>query len=134
MTLFASLRASLVFPVGLMLALLGPYCATNALASPRHVRSLSRTMGQDGQGKVLYLEHCKSCHGVLGAPPKLLVTKYEKIPNLTDPAFFAGRSDDSLVVVLQKGTGGHMKSFADKLSTDGMRAVAMYIRTLAQPH
>lgn len=134
MTLFASLRASLVLPFGLMLAFLGPYCVANALAAPRHALPAYEATGQDGQGKMLYLEHCKSCHGVLGAPPKLLVKRYEKIPNLTDPAFFSARSDDSLVTVLQKGTGGHMKSFAGKLSTDGMRAVAMYIRTLAQPH
>ncbi len=87
---------------------------------------------QDVPGKAVYLTNCKACHGVLGAPTKLSVKKYEKIPDLTDPVFWAGRSADSVVAVLRKGVGRDMKSFADKLSADEMRAVALYARTLVR--
>jgi hypothetical protein len=50
------------------------------------------------------------------------------MPNFTDAAFFAGRSDDSLLVVVKKGAGRDMKALADKLSADEMRAVSKYIR------
>ncbi len=134
MTPFAALRASVVFPLGLMLVLLGPYCATAVFAAPRHALSASRGTGQDDKGKALYREHCKLCHGVSGTPPKLMVKRFAKIPDLSHPAFFSTRSDDSLMVVLQKGTGVSMKSFSEKLSTDEMHAIVKYLRTLAEPH
>lgn len=134
MTPFAALRASLVLPLGLSLVLLGPYGATNALATPRRSLSAQQETGQDAPGKALYLEYCKTCHGVLGVPSKLMVKRFEKIPNLTEAGFLSARSDDSLVVVMKKGIGGNMKSFADKLSSEEMRAVAMYIRTLGHAH
>ena len=83
-------------------------------------------------GKALYLEHCKACHGVVGAPTKQSLKKYKKIPNFTDAAFFAGRSDDSLLVVVKKGAGRDMKALADKLSADEMRAVSKYIRVFVK--
>ncbi|MBY0491564.1 MAG: cytochrome c [Gemmatimonadaceae bacterium] len=83
-------------------------------------------------GKALYLEHCKACHGVLGAPTKQALKKYNRIPSFADPGFFAKRSDDSLVTVVRKGAGRDMQSLADKLSNEEMRAVARYIRTLAK--
>jgi len=134
MTPFAALRASVVFPLGLMLVLLGPYCTTAVLAAPRHALPAAAITGQDDKGKALYLEHCKLCHGVSGTPPKMMVKRFAKIPDLSRPAFFSTRSDDSLMVVLQKGTGVSMKSFAEKLSTDEMRALVKYLRTLAEPH
>jgi len=134
MTPFAALRASVVVPVAVMLVLLGSYHATAAVAAPRHALAIAPARGQDDQGKTLYLEYCKSCHGASGVPPKLIVKRFAKIPDLSNPAFFSTRSDDSLMVVLQKGSGDRMKSFADKLSKDDMRAVVKYLRTLAEPH
>lgn len=87
---------------------------------------------QDAPGKALYLTNCKACHGVLGIPTKLSVKKYAKIPDLTLPAFWAGRSADSVVVVLRRGVGRDMKSFSDKLTADEMRAVAEYARSLVR--
>lgn len=87
---------------------------------------------QNAPGKALYLTSCKACHGVLGVPTKLSVKKYEKIPDLTDPAFWSGRSADSVVAVLRKGVGRDMKSFSEKLSADEMRSVALYARSLVR--
>lgn len=87
---------------------------------------------QEVDGKALYLENCRACHGVLGVPTKQAAKKYEKIPNLSDPAFWVRRSDDSVVVVLRKGVGRDMKSFSEKFSAAEMVAVAKYVRTLVR--
>lgn len=131
MTPFAALRASLVFPLGLMLVL-GQYSAASGSAAPRTPLAVSSTHAQDASGKALYLEHCKVCHGVGGVPAKLVARRFAKIPDLTDPMFLENRSDDSIVVVLQRGVGRDMKSFTDKLTTDEMRAVAAYVRSLGK--
>ena len=88
---------------------------------------------QAPDGQALYREHCRTCHGTTGAPTQRARTQYGKIPNLADAAFLAGRSVDSLVAVLEHGSGKDMKSFKEKLSHDQMVAVAQYVKTLAQP-
>jgi mono/diheme cytochrome c family protein len=89
---------------------------------------LSRAAAQ-ADGKALYDENCKKCHGVLGIPPKTMKAKYEKIATF-DAAFIAKRSDDSVVKVLTKGKGEDMKSFKDKMKPGEMMAVAKYVREL----
>ena len=69
--------------------------------------------GQAVDSKELYLANCKQCHGVIGASTKAAQSKYEHIASFTDPAFFATRSEDSVVTVLKNGKGRDMKSFKD---------------------
>jgi mono/diheme cytochrome c family protein len=85
---------------------------------------------QDPPGMAPYQENCKKCHGVRGVAPKTMKTKYPKIATF-DSAFFAKRTDDSVVTVLTKGKNDDMKSFKDKLSHEQMVAVAAYIRSFA---
>lgn len=85
---------------------------------------------QDPPGKAPYEDNCRKCHGVRGVAPKTMKAKYPKIATF-DSAFFAARSDDSVVTVLTKGKNEDMKSFKDKLSHDQMVAVSAYIRTFA---
>lgn len=89
----------------------------------------SRASAQAPDGKALYDEHCKKCHGVVGRPPKTMQTKFPKIYTF-DAAFVAARSDDSVVKVLTKGKNEDMVSFKDKLKTDEMHAIAKYVREL----
>lgn len=131
MTPIAALRALIVFPLGLML-ILGPFSASNGSAASRTPLADASTLRQDVPGRGLYLEHCKICHGIQGVPSKLVARRFAKIPDLTDPLFLGKRSDDSILVVLQNGIGRDMKSFSDKLSTDEMRAVVAYVRSLAK--
>ena len=86
---------------------------------------------QDLAGKTPYEENCRKCHGVRGIPPKAMKAKFPKIA-MFDAAFFAKRSDDSVVTVLTKGKNEDMKSFKDKLSHSQMVAVAAYIRSFGQ--
>jgi mono/diheme cytochrome c family protein len=91
--------------------------------------AFSRAARQAPDGKALYDENCKKCHGVIGNPPKTMKTKYPKIATF-DAAFIASRSDDSVVKILTRGKGEDMKSFKDKMTNDEMMAVAKYVRQL----
>ncbi len=82
-------------------------------------------------GKIPYDASCRKCHGVLGVPPKGMKTRFPKLAAF-DAAFFTGRSDDSVVKVLTRGTTEDMPSFKDKLSLQEMVAVAAYMRTLGR--
>lgn len=100
-------------------------CLTLMLAA----RAVPAQAGVDA--KALYDENCRKCHGVRGTPPKAMKAKFPKIETF-DAAFFAKRSDDSVVKVLTKGQSDDMKSFKDKMSADQMLLVAKYIREMAK--
>ena len=92
---------------------------------------VSRALAQAPDGKALYEENCRKCHGVRGVPPKAIKEKFPKVQTF-DAAFLEKVSDDSLVKVMTKGVGKaeDMKSFKDKLSADEMAAVAKYVREI----
>ena len=94
-----------------------------------HLAAASATR-QEPAGQAPYLEFCKKCHGVRGVAPKTMKAKYPKIATF-DSAFFAKRTDDSIVTVLTKGKNDDMKSFKEKMTHDQMVAVAAYIRSFA---
>ena len=89
-----------------------------------------REQGVDG--KEIYLKSCKECHGVLGAPTKASLRKYEKIQNFTDSSFFMKRKDSELTEAIEKGKGRDMKGFSEKLSKEEIHAVMLYIHTLVK--
>jgi len=101
-----------------------------ATAAPE-IAVVPSPLRQDSPGKVPYEENCRKCHGVLGVPPRTMKAKFPKIVTF-DAAFFAKRSDDSVVTVLTKGKNEDMKSFKDKLSHAQMVAVAAYIKSLGK--
>lgn len=92
--------------------------------------ALHTASGQAPDGKALYTENCRKCHGVIGTPPKTMKAKYPKIATF-DAEFIAKHSEDSIVKVLTHGKGEDMKSFKDKLSPDDMKAVAKYVHEIA---
>jgi len=99
-------------------------------ASSGMSRAVMRNAAQAPDGKALYEENCKKCHGVIGNPPKTMKAKYPKIATFNEK-FAAEHSVDSIVTVLTKGKNEDMKSFKDKLNHDEMTAVAKYVETLA---
>jgi mono/diheme cytochrome c family protein len=107
----------------------GAYVTVCGAAYAGHLAGAT-TLGQDPPGMAPYQENCKKCHGVRGVAPKTMKAKYPKIATF-DSAFFAKRTDDSVVTILTKGKNDDMKSFKDKLSHDQMVAVAAYIRSFA---
>jgi mono/diheme cytochrome c family protein len=94
-------------------------------SAPRHPVTI-----QAPDGKALYTDVCKKCHGVLGTPPQTMKKKYPKIASF-DAEFLAKISEDSIVTVLTKGKGEDMDSVKDKMSAAEIRAVAKYVRELA---
>lgn len=91
---------------------------------------LQSAVAQGVDGKEVYLKNCKECHGVLGAPTKASLRKYDKIPDFTDSSFFKSHTHEKLLEVIDKGKGRDMKGFGDKLSKEEMKAVMEYIHTL----
>jgi mono/diheme cytochrome c family protein len=88
-------------------------------------------LGQGPDGKALYEENCRKCHGVRGVPPKAIKEKFPKVQTFTED-FLAKVNDDSLVKVMTTGVGNaeDMKSFKDKLNPQEMAAVAKYVREI----
>jgi mono/diheme cytochrome c family protein len=117
---------------------------TAAVASPSRARDRGLSFhgnnllpgsefAQAPDGKALYEENCRKCHGVRGIPPKAIKEKFPKVQMLDD-AFLAKVSDDSLVKVMMKGVGKaeDMKSFKDKMTPAEMAAVAKYVREIGK--
>lgn len=88
---------------------------------------------QTPDGATVYRQHCRTCHGATGTPAARMVSLYPKLKTLSDSAFMASFTVDSIVHILKTGRGD-MKAFADKLSPAEMTAVAEYVRTLPSLH
>ena len=92
---------------------------------------ISNAGAQTVDAKAVYDANCKKCHGVAGTPPKAMATMFPKIAAF-DAAFFAKRSNDSLVTILTKGKSAAMTSFKSKMTPAEMAAVAKYVRAFAK--
>ena len=88
---------------------------------------------QADDGRALYMMHCRTCHGLVGKPTDFGRRTFPRIPTLSDSAFIAGRSQDSIVAVLTHGAGDgkDMTSFKGRLTHDQMVAAARYVQTLS---
>ena len=82
------------------------------------------------QGKEQYDAMCKKCHGATGTPAKAMAAKFPKLEAF-DAAFFAKRSDDSLMAAILNGTSTDMKAYKEKLTKEEAAAVAAYIKGFA---
>ena len=82
-------------------------------------------------GKAPYEENCRKCHGATGIPSNAMKARFPKIAAF-DAAFFAKRSNESIVTILTKGNNEAMKPYEGKLSHAQMVAVAAYIRSFAK--
>ncbi len=83
------------------------------------------------QGKEQYDANCRKCHGAAGVPAKAMQAKFSKLQAF-DAAFFAKRSDDSLVAAIMNGTSTDMKAYKDKLTPEDAKAIAAYIKGFAK--
>lgn len=91
---------------------------------------VSKAGAQAVDGKVVYDANCKKCHGATGVPSKTMVAKSPKLVAF-DAAFFAKRSDDSVVKDITNGKG-KMPAYKTKLKPAEIAAVAKYVRTFAK--
>jgi mono/diheme cytochrome c family protein len=111
-----------------------------AIAAPGRAGASSRAANalprgaiavDDSTGKMLFTVNCQKCHGVRGIPVTVIKKMFPRIPTM-DSAFFAARSDDSVVTILTNGKSEIMVSWKSKLSVDEMKAIAAYIRSFAK--
>jgi len=81
-------------------------------------------------GKALYDQHCKKCHGATGTPSERMVEMYATLKPFGQ---MTGVSADSIVTLLVAGGSEGMKSYKDKLTAAELQAVAAYTLTLSKP-
>ena len=81
-------------------------------------------------GKALYEQHCRKCHGATGTPSERMVEMYATLKPFGQ---MTGVSADSIVTLLVAGGTEGMKSYKDKLTAAELRAVADYTLTLSKP-
>ena len=81
-------------------------------------------------GKALYEQHCRRCHGATGTPSERMVEMYATLKPLSQ---MTGVSADSIVTLLVAGGTEGMKSYKDKLTAAELRAVAEYTLALSKP-
>lgn len=84
---------------------------------------------QQPDGKVLFEQNCRKCHGVKGTPPPSMKRMMPKIPTF-EATTLSQKTLQSVIEIVLKGKGD-MKPFTDKLSNDQVEAVAKYVFTLA---
>lgn len=102
-----------------------------ALGAVASAAAQAPAQAPDTQAAALYRVHCRSCHGLVGVPSQRMSALYNTLLPF-DSAFFATRSDDSLIVVIRNGIG-QMKPYSEKLAPGEMAGIAGFIRTLATP-
>lgn len=78
----------------------------------------------------LFQMSCASCHGRTGAGDGPSRPPAGQIPNFTDPAWQASRSDEQLAQVIVQGRG-MMPAFGNQISAEGIAALVRHVRTLA---
>jgi mono/diheme cytochrome c family protein len=91
--------------------------------------AVSSASAQATDAKAVYDANCKKCHGAEGIPSKAMVTRSPKLAPF-NAAFFAKRSEDSLVKVIANGKA-KMPAYKTKRTPAEISAVAKYIRTFA---
>lgn len=96
------------------------------LAVIAHVRSLSGTGPGSPAGSELFAANCAACHG---EDAKGMVEM--GAPNLTDPTWIYGGSEQSLFTTLFHGRQGHMPRWDQRLSDLDRKVLALYVADLA---
>lgn len=85
-------------------------------------------------GKLIYENHCQSCHGVNGDGEGEKAAQLSTAPgDFTDSAKMGGLTDGELFTEITKGRHP-MPAFADKLSPQERWEVVDFIRTFAKPN
>lgn len=87
--------------------------------------------GEAGRGKQIYETRCAFCHGADGRGDGPAGAALQPPPtNFTDPAYWKGRSDDAVRLMVVAGKPGTaMLPFGQTLKADEIDAVVDYLGT-----
>ena len=97
-----------------------------AAASPQLAKRLR-------SAAVLYRRLCQTCHGSDGRGPRRRSRTFA-IPDLTDPAWHASRTNAQLVASIVNGRGEDMPPFDDRLSAEQAGDLLVYVRHFGPPN
>jgi len=90
--------------------------------------SANATSQKNVDARVLFDEHCDSCHGKDGQA-KTFKAKFNHARNLTDSKWQAEVTDERLFNSISNGKG-KMPAFRKKLSDDQINGLVAYVRRL----
>jgi mono/diheme cytochrome c family protein/uncharacterized membrane protein len=106
--------------------------ASDQSASPVRPASGPETTpaGRNDGVRPLFQQHCVRCHGADGSG-KRVRRPQRNIPNFTDGAWQARRSDAELLASILDGKGQRMEGWRDKITAEQALALVAYVRQLA---
>ncbi|MBI1967502.1 MAG: c-type cytochrome [Gemmatimonadetes bacterium] len=102
-----------------------------AAAEPRWAPPMDTVLPTENVGRDIYKSQCVVCHGEQGKGDGPVGAHLNPKPaDLTDAARMSALGSDSLVLIITKGRRG-MPGFERDLTPDKVRAVIVYVRSLA---
>ncbi|MBM4053897.1 MAG: cytochrome c [Planctomycetes bacterium] len=81
-------------------------------------------------GMKIYLQHCKTCHGVDGNPTDLGTGLGAR--KFADPEWQAKTTDERIIEQINEGTPEMMMPFKEKLTPDEIKALVPVIRSFKE--
>jgi len=100
------------------------------LVAGARVAAAQEPAAQAPDGKALYEQQCRKCHGATGTPTARMLEMYATLKPLSQ---MTAVSADSIVALLLVGGSEGMKSYKDKLTAAELKAVAEYTLALSKP-
>jgi mono/diheme cytochrome c family protein/uncharacterized membrane protein len=82
-------------------------------------------------GREVFRQHCIRCHGADGTGSRVR-HRQPAIPNFTDPAWQARRSEAQLLASILDGRGEEMPPWREKLDEKQARGLVAYVRAFAR--
>lgn len=120
------LQAMAVLPILLGIAVSGS-CAP-AKVSPQ----ITITLPVEVQGRTLYEQHCRGCHGENGSPAWHAIFISRNMPDFQSSALIASGPDEQIRQTIREGVPETKMSGFPDFSDEEIGALIVYLRTLAQ--
>jgi uncharacterized membrane protein len=86
---------------------------------------------QTDPARELFRQHCARCHGADGTGDRAR-RRQPRIPNFTDPAWQARRTDAQFLASILDGQGEDMPPWRGKLDEEQARGLVVYVRAFAR--
>lgn len=83
------------------------------------------------EGEALFDTYCAVCHGANGRRPGPVGRRFDKVPDLSDPAI-QGYPDGGIYSTIREG-GFEMPAYAEALTASERWALVHFVRSLARP-
>ena len=96
--------------------------------------TVPRSLAAQTDAKALYGSRCAMCHGVGGAGDGAAAKAIKTpMPDFTDSALGAARTDDQLNASITNGKTPGMPAFGKQFKTEQIKGLVAYIRQFQKP-